>query len=72
VSIDDPIASNLALKFQSEKLSRIINECHDLDILKEIGREFLKLNKSKSAIADWVKRRAAQAEFSSIGKKFIK
>ncbi len=67
--IQDPIETNLGLKFQSEKLSRIIKECNDLDILKQIALELLKLTKAKSAVADWATRRAAEADFATISQK---
>ena len=62
--IEDPIETNLYLKFQSEKLSRTIKECNDLDTLKAIALELVKLNQSKSAVVNWATRRAVEAEFS--------
>ena len=64
--IEDPIEPSLQIKFQTEKLSRTIQQCSDIDILKDIAMQLLILNMKKTAIADWATKRAAEAEYSKI------
>ena len=52
MSIQEPIEPSLQQKFQAEKLLRIIQDCEDLEILREIAIELLKLNQKKTAIAE--------------------
>ncbi len=59
---EDPIEPSLQLKLQTERLKRTIKECTDIEILREIAIELLKLNQNKSAMAQWATRRAAEAE----------
>ncbi len=42
----------LQQKFYAEKLSRAINDCQDIEVLREIAVELLKLNQKKTAIAN--------------------
>ena len=60
----DPIELSLQIKFQSEKLLRVIKQCDDIDDLREIAIELVKLNEKKTAIADWATKRALEAEKS--------
>ncbi len=66
VTINEPIEPTLQSKFETEKISRLIQDCQDIDILRAIAMELLKLNQQKSAIANWATRRAAHAEQRSI------
>ena len=58
----EPIKTTLQQEFQAEKLTRIIQECDDLSLLKQIAIELLNLNKQKTAIAQWTAKKALQAE----------
>ncbi len=60
--IEDPIEPSVPLQLQTEKLKRTIENCQDLDLLKEIAKELLKLHQNKSAIAQWATKRAAEGE----------
>ena len=62
MSIQEPIEPNLHQKFQIEHLSRIIHDCDDMQILKDIAIELLKLNQTKTAIANFSTRRAWEIE----------
>ncbi len=64
--MDDPIEVSVQLQFQTEKLSRTIEDCQDIDILRGIAMELLKLHQKKSAIAQWAAKRAAQAELRAL------
>ncbi len=66
MSIDEPIEPTLQLKFQTEKYTRTIQECNDINTLREIAMELLKLHQKKSAIAYWATKRAAEAEIRDI------
>ena len=63
---DDPIELSLHSKFASEKLRRTIQECSDLETLRQIAEQLLDLHDKKSAIAIWASRRAAEAEKTSL------
>ncbi len=60
--ITDPIEPSLHSRFENEKLQRTIQECNDINILKQIALELLNLNQKQTAIAEWATRRAAEAE----------
>ena len=62
----DPIEPNVQLQFQTEQLSRTIQNCNDIDVLRQIAMELLQLHQKKSAIAQWATKRAAEAEFRKI------
>ncbi len=64
--IQDPITPSLQVQFQTEKLSRTIQECDDIYLLRAIALELLQLHEKKSAIAQWATRRAAEAENQAI------
>ena len=64
--IEDPIEPNLELRLQTERLLRTINTCQDIDILRGIAIELLRLHEKKSAIAKWATKRAAEAELTTI------
>ena len=66
VSIEEPIEPSLKLRFQTERLSRTITDCRDIEILRAIAMELLQLHQSNSALADWATRRAAEAEHRSV------
>ena len=54
--------NNIQLQFQLEKLKRTIEGCKEIDLLRELSLEILNLHRSKSAIASWAAKRAADAE----------
>lgn len=60
--------STLQGRFQSEKLLRTIQQCDDINLLREIAIELLKINKQKTAIANWATLEAAEAQKSKITK----
>ncbi len=62
MSIQDPFEQKLESKFQNEQLKRTIEECEDLFTLKQIALELLKLNQTKTAVANWVTKRAFESE----------
>ncbi len=66
MNIEDPIEPSIQLQFETEKLSRTIKECKDIHTLREIAKELLKLHQTKSAVAEWATRRAAEAEQRAI------
>ncbi len=69
--IDDPIEPSLQFKFQAEKLFRTIKESDDIEVLREIAAQLLKLNLSNSAVANWATKRAAESEISRIHSKSL-
>ena len=69
MKIQDPIEPDLQIRFQTEKLFRIIQECEDINLLKEIAIELVKLNQQKTAIAQWTTKRALEAEENYFKKK---
>ena len=66
VEFQDSIEPTLQIKFQTEKLSRTIQKCDDISLLKEIALELLKLNQQKSAIAHWTTLKALESQTSKI------
>ena len=62
MELDKSIRLNEKIDFHLEKLRRTIKACNDIDLLREISLELLKLHHSKSVIADWATKRAAEAE----------
>ena len=71
MSFQDPIEPSLQLRFQTERLSRTIEECSDIETLREIAMELLKLHQNKSAVAQWATKRAAEAEVRAIENKTL-
>ncbi len=69
--IDDPIEPSSHFKFQAEKLFRTIKESDDIEVLREIAIQLLKLNMSKSAVANWATKRAAESEISKLHSKSL-
>ena len=55
---------NLHKSFQVEKLSRVIKKCDQIEILREIAMELLKLNQKKNTIISWANSNAVKAESS--------
>ncbi len=68
VSIKEPIEPTLELKFESERITRLIEECNDINTLRQIAIELVNLHQKKSAIALWATKRAAEAEIKGISK----
>ena len=58
----ESIEPSLQNKFQTEKLLRTIHECDDINLLREIALELLKINQQKTAIAHWTTIKAAEAQ----------
>ncbi len=50
------IESNLSQKFFKEKLLRKIQDCQDIEMLRNIAIELLKVNEQKSMMAEWFKQ----------------
>ena len=71
MTFDEPIELKLHSRLESEKLLRTILKCNDIDILRQIAIELLKLQDKKTAIAYWATRRAAEAEVRGISKQNI-
>ncbi len=69
MSIEDPIEPSIQLRFETEKLSRTIQECRDINILRDIAMQLLELHQKKSAIAQWATKRAAEAEVRTMDEK---
>jgi len=69
MSADERIQPSLQLQFKTEQISRTIKECNDINLLKEIAMELLKLNLTKTAVADWATKRALQADTAKLHKK---
>ena len=67
--MEEPIEPTMQLRFKTELISRTIKECNDIDLLKEIAMELLKLNQTKTAVADWATKRALEAENSKQNNK---
>ena len=59
---DGPIKLSLQKKFQFEKLSRTIQECNDISILRQISKELLKLTKQQAAVINWLALRSVSSE----------
>ena len=62
MSSEKPIEPSAEIQFQTEKLTRTIQECNDIETLREIAIELLQLHEKKSAIAQWATIRGAEAE----------
>ncbi|WP_320663503.1 hypothetical protein [Prochlorococcus sp. MIT 1223] len=62
MTIQDSIEPTLQLKFHTERLSRTIQSCRDIHLLKEIALELVKINEQKTAIANWATLRAVELE----------
>ncbi len=71
MSSQDLIQIKLHQEFQAEKLTRTINECDDINVLKEIAIELIDLNQKNIAIAQWTLKKAIKAEESILLRKNI-
>ncbi len=67
----EPIQITLQQEFHSERLIRIIKECDDLAILREIALQLVNLNQKNTAIAKWSAKRAMKAEQDILNNKNI-
>ena len=67
LSMEDSIKPTLEDRFQAEKLSRAIKECEDIDSLREMAMNLLELVKKKTAIVNWLTKRALEAEINTEG-----
>ena len=59
---EEPIEITLEQKLKAERLRRVIDECDDILVIKQIAIELLHINQQKTAIADWSTKKAIQAE----------
>ena len=71
MSVEEPIKLSLQEKFRTEKLRRVIKECDDISMLKQIAFELLNLNLQKTAIFEWSARIAIKAEELKLSKKKV-
>ncbi len=62
MSIQEPIQPSIQLQLYTEKLNRTIEDCQDIETIRQIAKELLNLHQKKSAIAQWATRRAVEAE----------
>ncbi len=62
MSLEKPIKPSPEIQFQTEKLSRTIQECSNIETLRNIAMELLRLHEKKSAIAHWATIKGAEAE----------
>tara|TARA_Y100001968_G_scaffold41529_1_gene31632 strand:- start:89 stop:319 length:231 start_codon:yes stop_codon:yes gene_type:complete len=62
VSYQDLIETSLQIKFQTEKLSRTIKDCDDINTVKQIAMELLKLNEQKIAVIEWLNKQTGKAK----------
>ncbi len=60
--MEDSLKPTLEESFKAEQLTRVINECNDINDLREIALNLLELLKKKTAILKWVSKRALDAE----------
>ncbi len=72
MTFQDPIAPSLHQKFLKEKLNRIIEECDDIEVLRQISIQLLNLSHQKTAIADWATKLAWEADQSTFHQKYNK
>ncbi len=66
---EDSISIGLESKFEVETFSRTIQECNDIQTLRDIAIELLKMHQQKTAIAKWATKKAAEAELCRISSK---
>ncbi len=66
---EDSISIGLESKFEVETFSRTIQECNDIQTLRDIAIELFKMNQQKTAIAKWATKKAAEAELFRISSK---
>lgn len=52
----------MQIKFQTEKLSRTIKDCDDINTVKQIAMELLKLNEQKIAVIEWLNKQTGKAK----------
>ncbi len=62
MSYQDLIETSLQIKFQTEKLSRTIKDCDDINTVKQIAMELLKLNEQKIAVIEWLNKQTGKAK----------
>ena len=65
MGIDDVIEPTTQSKFQTEMLFRLVKECDDIEMLRDIALQLVDLHQKKSAIANWATKQAAKAEIKS-------
>ncbi len=59
--MQDSIRPTLEESFKAEKLTRAIQDCDDIDDLREMAFNLLELLKKKTAVLNWVSKRALDA-----------
>ena len=68
---DDLLESSLHSQFQDEKINRLIIECTDIEILRNVAIELLKLHKQKRAIAQLLTKIAPEADLHAASRKYL-
>ena len=67
MTTENSIGETLQINFQREKLSRAIKECEDINVLKSLALELLKVEQKKSTISQLLQKIAVTVEVQSIG-----
>ena len=65
---EESMEITLEQKLKAERLRRVIDECDDILVVKQIAIELLHINQQKTAIAEWTTKKAIQAEKSQFNK----
>ena len=62
----DPIKQSLETSFETEKLVRLINDCRDVDELRQIALLLVQQLAQHKAARAWIATRASQSENSKL------
>ncbi len=62
MSRKEKIEISLQHKFKFEQLKRVIEQCDDIEVLREIAIELLSINQQKTAIVSWTSKKALKAD----------
>ncbi len=62
----DPVKQSLEVSFESEKFVRLINDCTDLDELRQIALLLVQQLAQQKAARAWMATRASQSENSKL------
>ena len=62
----DPIKHSLESSFESEKLVRLINDCTDLEALREMALLLVQQLAQQKAARAWMANRASESENSKL------
>ena len=58
----DPVERGLEQSFEAEKLSRFIDECQDIDALRETAQALVQQLQQVKAASAWMATRASESE----------